>query len=127
MNNLDICSPSYGQKKGQESNWQFDSRPLKAGNGYDPDVCRRSADGVKKLSRRATTLVETSPQSDVGAGRYELPKSRESNPGQFRDSSWESREKVPFRCSLRGELQRILYGEGGGFSEFSRGESSESK
>ncbi len=25
MSHLDICSPSYGQKKGQESNWQFDS------------------------------------------------------------------------------------------------------
>jgi hypothetical protein len=29
---LDIFSPSYGQKKGWESNWQFDSRPLKVGN-----------------------------------------------------------------------------------------------
>jgi hypothetical protein len=29
---LNICSPSYGQKKGRESNWQFDSRPLKVGN-----------------------------------------------------------------------------------------------
>jgi hypothetical protein len=29
---LDICSPSYGQKKGRESNWQFDSRPLKVKN-----------------------------------------------------------------------------------------------
>jgi hypothetical protein len=29
MNHLDIYSPSYGQKKGRESNWQFDSRPLK--------------------------------------------------------------------------------------------------
>ncbi len=28
MNHLDINSPSYGQKKGRESNWQFDSRPL---------------------------------------------------------------------------------------------------
>jgi hypothetical protein len=26
----DICSPSYGQKKGRESNWQFDFRPLKS-------------------------------------------------------------------------------------------------
>jgi hypothetical protein len=43
MNHLDICSPSYGQKKGRESNWQFDSRPLKVGNRPDPDVCRRSA------------------------------------------------------------------------------------
>ncbi len=35
---LDICSPSYGQKKGRESNWQFDSRPLKVGNRPTPDV-----------------------------------------------------------------------------------------
>ncbi len=25
MSHLDICSPSYGQKKRRESNWQFDS------------------------------------------------------------------------------------------------------
>jgi len=25
MSHLDICSTSYGQKKGWESNWQFDS------------------------------------------------------------------------------------------------------
>jgi len=43
MSHLDICSPSYGQKKGRESNWQFDSRPLKVGNRPESDVCRRSA------------------------------------------------------------------------------------
>ncbi len=32
IGNSDICSPSYGQKKGRESNWQFDSWPLKVGN-----------------------------------------------------------------------------------------------
>jgi hypothetical protein len=32
IGNSDICSPSYGQKKGRESNWQFDSRPLKVKN-----------------------------------------------------------------------------------------------
>jgi hypothetical protein len=26
MSHLDICSTNYGQKKGRESNWQFDSR-----------------------------------------------------------------------------------------------------
>jgi hypothetical protein len=41
MSHLDICSPSYGQKKGRESNCQFDSRPLKVWNC--PDVYRRSA------------------------------------------------------------------------------------
>jgi hypothetical protein len=43
MSHLDIYSPSYGQKKGRESNWQFDSRPLKVGNRPKSDVCRRSA------------------------------------------------------------------------------------
>jgi len=33
-----ICSSSYGQKKGRESNWQFDSRPLKVRNRPLPDV-----------------------------------------------------------------------------------------
>jgi hypothetical protein len=32
IGHLNICSPSYGQKKGRESNWQFDSRTLKVGN-----------------------------------------------------------------------------------------------
>jgi hypothetical protein len=32
IRHLDICRPSSGQKKGRESNWQFDSRPLKVRN-----------------------------------------------------------------------------------------------
>jgi hypothetical protein len=42
MSHLDICT-SYGKKKGRESNWQFNSRPLKVGNRPDPGVCRWSA------------------------------------------------------------------------------------
>jgi hypothetical protein len=38
MSHLDIFSLSYGQKKGQESNWQFDSRPKKFRNRPNPDV-----------------------------------------------------------------------------------------
>jgi hypothetical protein len=38
IGNSDICSLSYGQKKGRESNWQFDSRPLKVENRRLPDV-----------------------------------------------------------------------------------------
>jgi hypothetical protein len=40
MSHLNTCNTSYGQKKGRESNWQFDSRPLKVGNQPDPDMCR---------------------------------------------------------------------------------------
>jgi hypothetical protein len=38
IGHLDIDSPSYGRKKGRESKWQFDSRPLKVGNQTAPDV-----------------------------------------------------------------------------------------
>jgi hypothetical protein len=35
MTHLDIWNTSYGQKKGRESNWQFDSQSLKVGNRPD--------------------------------------------------------------------------------------------
>jgi len=40
MSHSNICSTSYGRKKGEESNWQFDSRPLKVGNRHNLGVCR---------------------------------------------------------------------------------------
>jgi hypothetical protein len=43
IGHLDICSPSYGQKKGWESNWQFDSRALKVVNRPLPDLRIESA------------------------------------------------------------------------------------
>jgi hypothetical protein len=43
MNHLDICSTCYGKKKGRESKWQFDSRPLKVENRPNPSACRWSA------------------------------------------------------------------------------------
>jgi hypothetical protein len=43
MSHLDICSINYGKKKGRESNWQFDSRPLKVENRPNFGVCRQSA------------------------------------------------------------------------------------
>jgi hypothetical protein len=43
MSHLDICSPSYGQKKGRESNWQFDSRPINVKNRPVPNVRSGSA------------------------------------------------------------------------------------
>jgi len=36
MSHLNICSTSYDWKKRRESNWQFDSRPLKVENRPDP-------------------------------------------------------------------------------------------
>jgi hypothetical protein len=58
-------------------------------SGIDPiSVCAdRARHTVGKLLRRATSLLQTSSQSEVWAGSYEFPKSRESKQGQFRDSS----------------------------------------
>jgi hypothetical protein len=42
MSHLDICSISYGRKKGRESNWQFDSQPLKVENWPNFGACRGS-------------------------------------------------------------------------------------
>jgi hypothetical protein len=42
MSHLYIYNTSYGKKKGRESNWQFDSQPLKVKNRPNPDVCRWS-------------------------------------------------------------------------------------
>jgi hypothetical protein len=43
MSHLNICNISYGKNKGRESNWQFDSRPLKVRNRPNPGVCRWTA------------------------------------------------------------------------------------
>jgi hypothetical protein len=53
--------------------------------------------GIRKLSRRTTTLVQTSLPSEVGAERYEFPKSWESNTGQF----WDSSLGVPGKSAIR--------------------------
>jgi hypothetical protein len=45
---LNISNISYGQKKGWESNWLFDSRPLKVGNLPDFLVCRWCATYFQK-------------------------------------------------------------------------------
>jgi len=114
IGHLDICSPSYGQKKGRESNWQFDSRPLKVGNRPLPDL------RIKISTRRWKDLDEGynfgSHLVAIRLCSRELwvPKVPGLQPGQFRDNfgtpTWESQEKEPFGCSLGGALQRILYG-----------------
>jgi hypothetical protein len=43
ITHLDIWNTSYGQKKGQESNWQFDSRPEKVENRPDLFSCKQRA------------------------------------------------------------------------------------
>ncbi len=106
---LDICRPSYGQRKGRGSNWQFDSRPLKVGNRPLPEV------RIESSIRRWKDLDEGYKfGSDLVAIRLRsqelrAPKVPGLHPGRFRDNFGtpfrESWEFVPFGCSPHGASQ----------------------
>jgi hypothetical protein len=48
------------QKKGWESNYQFDSRPLKVNNSHDLLACKWRVTYCWKVLNKATTLFQTS-------------------------------------------------------------------
>jgi hypothetical protein len=99
-------------------------------SGIDPiPVC---AEGVRhivgKLSRRTTSSLQTLSQSEVGARSYECPKSRESKPGQFRDSTL----GVPGQRAIRAwawwsDIENTIRGKVVVSPSPGRGESSEPK
>jgi hypothetical protein len=112
VGHLDICTASYGQKKGRESNWRFDSWPRKVGNRPLPDVRFGSA------TLRWKDLDESyNFDSDLVAIQL---RSRELwqfkvpgvPPGQCRDNFGtpfrESQQNVPLGCLLCGVTQSIL-------------------
>jgi len=74
MAHLDISNTSYGQKKGRESNWQFDSRPLKVTIAPISLCSGGVPHTVGKLYLRGTTLLQTSSQSEVFTQSYGPPK-----------------------------------------------------
>jgi hypothetical protein len=109
MSHLDICRTSYGQKKGRESNWQFDSRPLKVGNRPDLLGCRQRATyRWKFLDERYNfasdriaigglqkKLCAFKVPGVLDGGISVLPR---GSPGK----------EKPFGCRPRGESQSIL-------------------
>jgi hypothetical protein len=103
---LDICNPSYGQKKGRESNWQFDSRPLKVGNRPLPDLRIESARCSWKRSRRGLQLwfrpcCNQTLWSGVMSSRSpRTPTGTVS--GQFRDCNL----GVPGKSAIRVQVRR---------------------
>jgi hypothetical protein len=87
MNHLDIYNTSYCKKKGQESNWQFDSRPLKIGNWPDPGVCKWSATHCWKVLEESYKFSwDFIPIRGLSKELW-THKFRKFKPGQFRDSS----------------------------------------
>jgi len=88
---LNIWNTSYDQKKGRESNWQFDSRPLKVENRPNFLACKWRATYHWKSLDEATTLLQTSSPSKVCIQSYGAPKLRESQLWEF----WDSHLGVP--------------------------------
>jgi hypothetical protein len=112
IGHLDICSPSYGQKKGRESNWQFDSRPLKVRNWPLPDLRIKSA--IRRWKDLDAGYKFGLDLVAIRLRSRELwaPEVPRLHPGQFRDNfgtpTRESREKVTFGRGCRGVSQSIL-------------------
>jgi hypothetical protein len=106
---LDIWNTSYCQKKGRESNCQFDSRPEKVGNQPDLLSCRRRATYRWKALDKSYNFASDrtsirgllaklwgSKVAGVPVGAISgLPP---GSPGRGK----------PFGCGSRGEVQSIL-------------------
>jgi hypothetical protein len=88
IGHLDICSPSYGQKKGRESNWQFDSRPLKSRESTHSRHALGECNTALESSQRRLQ-VWFRPRPDRRLGREAKMSQSPGSPkrGQFRDST----------------------------------------
>jgi hypothetical protein len=108
VTHLDIISPSYGQKKGQESNCQFDSRPLKVENrALSLKECNTA---LKSFWRELQLWFRACLNPSLERGVMTVQSLGLETQDSFETLTWESREKEPFGCSLGRELQSILYG-----------------
>jgi hypothetical protein len=112
IGNSDICSPSYGQKKGpgiKLAIW------LPTTKSWESTSSRRRLEEcdttLGKLLTRATTLIQDSSRSEFGARSCGRPKSRIKwipTRDSFGTPFQESQQNVPFGCSLCDQPQRIL-------------------
>jgi len=111
MSHLDICSTSYGKKKGWESNWQFDSRPLKVENWPDPNVCRWSATHHwKDLNESYKFALDLIPIQGLSKELWTHKVPGVQIGTISKTPPWESQDKKPFGCGCHGVTQRILFG-----------------
>jgi hypothetical protein len=107
---LDICSTSYGKKKGRKSNCQFDSRPLKVGNRPDLRCVQGEFNKPLESSQRELQLYfKPRPNQRSEQRVIVLQSCRSPNHGSFRTPLWESQDKKSFGCGCHGEAHRILY------------------
>jgi hypothetical protein len=108
ITHLDIWNTSYGQKKGRESNCQFDSRLEKVGNRPDLLFCRWHATYLwKALDERYNF---TSNHTSIRGLLAKLWGSKVAGVPIGAISGLPLRREKPFGCEPRGEVQSILQG-----------------
>jgi hypothetical protein len=116
MSHLDICTPSYGQKKGQESNWQFDFRPLKVGNRPKSDVNRWSATWRWKALEEGYKFGLDLVSIEGQGGKLCSPKVPRVQTGTVSRLHFGSPgKKCHSDVASVGEHREYYMGEGGGF------------
>jgi hypothetical protein len=118
MVHLDIYNTSYGKKKGQESNWQFDSQPLKIGNQLDLGVCSWSATHCwKTLKENYKFALDLIPIGGLSKKLWsrKVPRVQTRTVSGLLLGNLET--KKPSGCRCHGETQVILYGGSGGFPQ----------
>jgi hypothetical protein len=106
MAHLDIWNTSYGQKKGWESNWQFDSWPLKVGNRPDLLGCRQHATyRWKALDEGYNFPIDRTSIRGLLAKLWGSKVSGVPVGGISRLPRESPGKEKPFRCRPRGEAQ----------------------
>ncbi len=119
IGHLDICSPSYGQKKGRESNWPFDSRPLKVRNRPLPDIRIGSATWRWKALEENYNFDLDLVLIRLGSQEIWAPKVPGLQPREFRDNfgtpTWSPGKKSHLDVAPAERCREYYMGEGGGF------------
>jgi hypothetical protein len=114
IGHLDICSPSYGQKKGRESNWHPTTKSRESTSCRHPiwecdTSLERSRQGLQLWFRPCRVVV----------GSYELPKPRDSTRDNFGTISrlqlGSPRKKSHLDVASVESCREYYKGEGGGF------------
>jgi len=116
ITHLDICNPSYGQKKGWESNWQFDSRPLKVKNWHLPDIRIKSVTRCWKALEESYNFGSDLVVIQLYSRELWAPKSLGIPTGTISGLQLGSPEKMCHSdATPAGSCREYYMGEGGGF------------
>jgi hypothetical protein len=110
MSHLDICSTSYGRKKGRESKLTIWFSTTKSWESTWPRCVHVECDTPLKSSSGELQVcfrLHPNRRSKLGVMSFQSPGS--PNQDNFETPFWESRDKTPFGCRSRGQTHRILY------------------